>query len=240
MLERIANDVWTAESPLRFLGLDVEKHVGGRGLMTSGRSPVRVPWRHSQKGADPIVRAPDVVPDRLLLQVREQVVVVALTVHHVNRAPRARHRPFCCDSATRPPQGFASRISAQSPLVGPAEDRSFARPGLSGRDSDWIASKADGDARVEEEALPRRAGTKPTEPRTRATELECRRVVQDENILQRSATRRSHSLVRIQDALDGHRVVVEEPVQRLELTFLPHGFRKAACRIANERFADAF
>ncbi len=68
-----------------------EQHISMEHVM-SGPSVVFKLCRRADEVA--VVREADDVADRFLVQVREQIVVVALAVHHVNRAPRARHNIF--------------------------------------------------------------------------------------------------------------------------------------------------
>jgi hypothetical protein len=118
--------------------------------------------------------------------------------------------------------------------------RSCTGPGLGMKHTERHTSGRHGEARVNAESA---CGSRPvdaSETFTVAVECEDRGVVQHQYEVVRLTANASLFSMRGVNRLEGHLVVVQEPVQTLELPFTPHRFGKAQARVARKLAGDSF
>ena len=178
------------------------------------------------------------MPNGFGVHAAEEVVVVAFAVHDVDCTPWLGEGFLGRKYSSDPSKGFTGRILPEVSLVGATSSRLRSRPCLRREKSQWIARRRHGKTRVEKESIPR-AGVQSPKALALASELQRGRVMQDQHICVPATARRGHRRVRLQDLAEGHVIVVQEPVERLELSLRPHGLGKAPCGIESKPFADA-
>src|ERR1019366_2702146 len=91
------------------------------------------------------------VSNRLVLQMREQVVVVAFPVHYVDRAARPAQVGFGGEHAAGPAKRLPLRVLAELPLV-PTSGWLPSHPGLPCKDTQGLSRRSHRQANVEKEA----------------------------------------------------------------------------------------
>jgi hypothetical protein len=184
-----------------------------------------------------IVHEADDMPNRFGVHVAEEVIVVALAVHDMDREPWLSEGLLSGHYSSRPSERFSSRILAEVPLVGSTSNRLSPRPRLRCENSEGISRRCDGKTRVEKEPIPS-AGLQSAKATALAGELQRRRVVQNQHVCVLATARRGPRDMRLQDLPERDVIVVQESVERLELPLGRHCLGKASGRIEGKLFAD--
>jgi hypothetical protein len=111
------------------------------------------------------------------------------------------------------------------------------RPWFGVNHSEWSSVEGDGEARMHEEAV--FCACQPADAVANTIEFQRRRVVQDQDALVHVAPHLRAQCVRRVDGLELDVVVVEEPVQGLQLAFIAHRFGEAQLWVLREGGSDS-
>jgi hypothetical protein len=186
----------------------------------------------------PVVRQPDDVAALRGLELREQVVVVAFTIHDVNGADCPLQPLLTGAHRASPTERFSLRSGAQVAPIQVTLRRFGARPSLGSEHPQRRTGGGHDKTRVKPEPTRRTCVVDPTQSLSVAAVRQHRGVVQHEHSAVCLAPQPRLLGVRRVDCLEGHLVVVQESVQALKLPLRPHRFRKAQTWIARQIHRD--
>jgi hypothetical protein len=167
-------------------------------------------------------------------------VVVAFAVHDVKRSRRPLELPLACPYGATPPQRFPFWIGADVASIQVAARRSRTGPGLCVKHTERRPSGCHREARVKAESACRSRPVDASETLTVAAEREARSVMQHQYAVVRLTAKASLFRVRSVHRFEAHLVVIQEPVQALELALTPHRLGKTQAGVARELARDSF
>src|ERR1700722_2058023 len=184
-----------------------------------------------------VVREADDMPDGMRVEIRKQVVVVALSIHDVDGPTWIADSLLGGDYSSRPTERLTLWVFAEMSPIPSTPGWLSPCPGLRREHAQRLPTGCNCQAYVEEEARPRACLESPQSV-TLTREFHRRRVMQHENVVMLGASPRRHLGMRVQDSGKADLVVVDEPVERFQLSLGSHGLREPLRRVEGQPHAD--